>query len=84
MSITTKRIIRLLEKVIWLKGKPENIRCDNCTPHVPINRTVLLIVDDRQCAIVHLYVVFLQYFRFQSVVQKVQLLADRWVPVVER
>jgi putative transposase len=29
MSMPGERIIRLLEKVIWMKGKPENIRCDN-------------------------------------------------------
>ena len=29
MSMPTERVIRLLEKVIWLNGKPENIRCDN-------------------------------------------------------
>lgn len=29
MSFPSKRVIRTLEKVIWLKGKPSNIRCDN-------------------------------------------------------
>ena len=24
-----ERVIKLLEKVIWLNGKPKNIRCDN-------------------------------------------------------
>jgi putative transposase len=29
MSMPAERVIKLLEKVIWLKGKPNNIRCDN-------------------------------------------------------
>ncbi|MBQ6084087.1 MAG: IS3 family transposase [Bacteroidales bacterium] len=29
MSFPSKRVIRTLEKVIWLKGKPSDIRCDN-------------------------------------------------------
>lgn len=29
MSFPSKRVIRTLEKVIWFKGKPSNIRCDN-------------------------------------------------------
>ena len=29
MSMPSERVIKLLEKVIWIKGKPENIRCDN-------------------------------------------------------
>lgn len=29
MSMPAKRVIRLLEKTIWLIGKPRNIRCDN-------------------------------------------------------
>ena len=29
MSMPAERVIRLLEKVIWLNGKPKNIRCDN-------------------------------------------------------
>lgn len=29
MSFPSKRVIRTLEKVIWVKGKPSNIRCDN-------------------------------------------------------
>ncbi|MCK9160197.1 MAG: DDE-type integrase/transposase/recombinase [Bacteroidaceae bacterium] len=24
-----ERVIKILEKVLWLKGKPESIRCDN-------------------------------------------------------
>lgn len=29
MSMPAERVIRLLEKVIWLNGKPKSIRCDN-------------------------------------------------------
>lgn len=29
MSMPEERVIRLLEKVTWLNGKPKNIRCDN-------------------------------------------------------
>lgn len=29
MSMPAERVIWLLEKVIWLNGKPKNIRCDN-------------------------------------------------------
>ena len=29
MSMPSERVIRILEKIIWIKGKPENIRCDN-------------------------------------------------------
>ena len=29
MSFPAKRVIKTLEKVIWLNGKPRNIRCDN-------------------------------------------------------
>lgn len=29
MSMPSERVIKLLEKVIWINGKPENIRCDN-------------------------------------------------------
>ncbi len=29
MYFPTRRVIRTLEKVIWLNGKPRNIRCDN-------------------------------------------------------
>jgi putative transposase len=29
MSMPAKRVIKILEKVIWLNGKPKNIRCDN-------------------------------------------------------
>ena len=29
MSFPSKRLIRTLEKVIWLHGKPKNVRCDN-------------------------------------------------------
>ena len=29
ISFPSKRLIRALEKVIWLNGKPHNIRCDN-------------------------------------------------------
>ena len=29
MSMPSERVIRILEKVIWIKGKPDNIRCDN-------------------------------------------------------
>ena len=29
MSMPAERVIKLLEKVIWLNGKPKNIRCDN-------------------------------------------------------
>ena len=29
MSMPAERVIKLLEKVIWLQGKPKNIRCDN-------------------------------------------------------
>lgn len=29
MSMPAKRVIQLLEKAIWLNGKPLNIRCDN-------------------------------------------------------
>lgn len=29
MSFPANRVIRMLEKVIWLSGKPQNIRCDN-------------------------------------------------------
>ena len=29
ISMPAERVIRILEKVIWLKGKPEAIRCDN-------------------------------------------------------
>jgi putative transposase len=29
MSMPAKRVITLLEKAIWMKGKPLNIRCDN-------------------------------------------------------
>lgn len=30
MSFPAHRAIKVLEKVIWLNGKPRNIRCDNC------------------------------------------------------
>lgn len=29
MSFPSRRVIRALEKVIWINGKPDNIRCDN-------------------------------------------------------
>ncbi|MGL5957842.1 MAG: DDE-type integrase/transposase/recombinase [Phocaeicola sp.] len=29
MSMPAERVIRILEKAIWLKGKPKAIRCDN-------------------------------------------------------
>jgi putative transposase len=29
MSMPAERVIRILEKVIWIQGKPESIRCDN-------------------------------------------------------
>lgn len=29
MSFPARRVIKTLEKVIWLQGKPRNIRCDN-------------------------------------------------------
>lgn len=29
MSFPARRVIKALEKVIWLQGKPRNIRCDN-------------------------------------------------------
>ena len=29
MSMPSERVIRIMEKIIWIKGKPENIRCDN-------------------------------------------------------
>lgn len=29
MSFPAQRVIKVLEKVIWLNGKPRNIRCDN-------------------------------------------------------
>ena len=29
ISFPAKRVIRMQEKVIWLSGKPQNIRCDN-------------------------------------------------------
>ena len=29
MAFPAQRVIRTLEKVIWLNGKPRNIRCDN-------------------------------------------------------
>jgi len=29
MSFPSKRVCKTLEKVIWLSGKPKNIRCDN-------------------------------------------------------
>ena len=29
MSMPAKRVIKVLEKIIWLNGKPKNIRCDN-------------------------------------------------------
>lgn len=29
MPMPSERVIQLLEKVIWINGKPENIRCDN-------------------------------------------------------
>ena len=29
MSMPSERVIRILEKIIWIKGKPDNIRCDN-------------------------------------------------------
>lgn len=29
MSMPAERVIKILEKVIWLNGKPESIRCDN-------------------------------------------------------
>ena len=29
MFMPSERVIRLLKKIIWIKGKPENIRCDN-------------------------------------------------------
>ncbi len=29
MSMPAKRVIKILEKVIWLNGKPKNVRCDN-------------------------------------------------------
>ena len=29
MSMSSERVIRILEKIIWIKGKPDNIRCDN-------------------------------------------------------
>jgi len=29
MSMPGERVIKILEKVLWLKGKPESIRCDN-------------------------------------------------------
>lgn len=29
MSMPAKRVIRLLEEMIWNEGKPKNIRCDN-------------------------------------------------------
>lgn len=29
MSFQSGRVIRALRKVIWLNGKPKNIRCDN-------------------------------------------------------
>ena len=31
MSMTSERVIKLLEKTIWIHGKPKNIRCDNGT-----------------------------------------------------
>ena len=29
MSFSARRVIKTLENVIWLNGKPKNIRCDN-------------------------------------------------------
>ena len=29
MSFSARRVIKTLEKVIWLNGKPKNIRCDS-------------------------------------------------------
>lgn len=29
MSMPSERVIRILEKIIWIKGNPDNIRCDN-------------------------------------------------------
>ena len=29
MSMPAERVIRILEKTIWINGKPDNIRCDN-------------------------------------------------------
>lgn len=29
MSMPAERVIKLLEKIIWIHGKPNNIRCDN-------------------------------------------------------
>jgi len=29
MSMPAERVVKILEKVIWLNGKPQNIRCDN-------------------------------------------------------
>ena len=29
MSMPAEQVIKLLEKVIWINGKPKNIRCDN-------------------------------------------------------
>ena len=34
ISMPTQRVIRILEKVIWLKGKPESIRCNNGPEYV--------------------------------------------------
>lgn len=31
MSMTSERVVKLLEKTIWINGKPKNIRCDNGT-----------------------------------------------------
>lgn len=29
ISFPARRVIKTLEKVIWLNGKPKNLRCDN-------------------------------------------------------
>ena len=35
LSMPAQHVIKLLEKVIWLNGKPKNIRCDNGPEFIP-------------------------------------------------
>ena len=53
-------------------------------PHVSLHRTVLLVVDHRQRAFIHLYVVLLHYLLPEFVVQQPQFRADSGEPVIYR
>ncbi|MPM53989.1 hypothetical protein SDC9_100761 [bioreactor metagenome] len=50
-------------------------------PHVAFDRTVLFIVDYRQCALIHLDVVAVENIDFQPVIEKLELLTYSSVPV---